>query len=129
MILGIRTDAPEATIVLCDQSAEIRRVSWQAHRQLAETLHQKIDALLEQANMSYADITAVMVYEGPGSFTGLRIGLSVANAAAYALHVPMVGTTGDNWVADGIEQVRRGATTKLVLPEYGAPVHLTTPRK
>lgn len=129
MILAIRTDAPEAVIVVCNETTEVNRVTWQAHRQLAETLHQRIEALLSEANAHYTDLTAVVVYRGPGSFTGLRIGLSVANAIAYGLGIPIVGTTGDTWVADGLSRIRRGATTKPVLPEYGAPVHLTTPRK
>lgn len=129
MILAIRTDAPQATIVLCDGSTELARVSWLAHRQLAETLHRQIEALLKKVDAQCSDITALIVYRGPGSFTGLRIGVSVANALAAALHVPVVGVTGGHWLDDGRERVRRGDTARLVLPEYGAPVHITTPRK
>lgn len=129
MILAIRTDTPQAVLVSCSDSAEVARLSWQAHRQLAETLHQNIEALLKKTNNQYADITAVIVYKGPGSFTGIRIGLSVANALAAALRVPMAGVTGEHWIDDGLACIRRGKTTNLVLPEYGAPVHLTTPRK
>jgi hypothetical protein len=48
-----------------------------------------------------ADINGLIFYEGPGSFTGLRIGASFINAVAAGLGLPVVPTTGDNWVLDG----------------------------
>ncbi len=129
MIVGLRTDKPEAELVLCDSATELRRVSWQAHRQLAETLHQKLETLLADANIHYDQIKGIIVYEGPGSFTGLRIGISVANAMAEALGIPVVGVTGDDWVMAGLKSLKKTQTVSVVLPKYGSPVHITTPRK
>lgn len=47
-------------------------------------------ALMEQA-LTLKDITAIEVNQGPGSFTGTRVGVSVANTLAWALHVPVNG--------------------------------------
>ena len=130
MILAIRTDNPEAELVLCDVSGRIMASkTWQAHRQLAETLHQELEALLLSQAKTYADIQGIVIYHGPGSFTGLRIGVSVANALAYAQGVPIVGTTGEQWIDDGVEQILHNPSDEPVWPEYGAPVHITTPRK
>lgn len=50
-----------------------------------------LDDLLQSGNLSLADIELVAVTIGPGSFTGLRIGISSAKAIAYALGIKMVG--------------------------------------
>jgi tRNA threonylcarbamoyladenosine biosynthesis protein TsaB len=74
-------------------------------------------------------VQGIVAYQGPGSFTGLRIGLTVANALAYSLKVPIVATAGDQWVKLGQSRLTRGESDQLALPEYGAPVHITLPKK
>ena len=129
IILTIRTDNPQAEIGLYDDDQQLGYEVWQGHRQLAETLHIKINDLLKSQNKDWPDITGVVAYQGPGSFTGLRIGLSVANAIANANSAPIVATTGDKWVTEGLELLGQGKGTTSVMPEYGAPVHITTPKK
>lgn len=129
MILTLRTDKPEAEIGLYDGQEEVVYETWEAHRALAETLHTKLDALLKSEQLTLQDVTGIIAYKGPGSFTGLRIGLSSANALAYALGVPISAGSGENWILDGIEALRGGAGTKVAMPEYGAPVHITQQKK
>jgi len=96
---------------------------------LAETLHAKIQELLKNQNKDWADIQGIIIFKGPGSFTGLRIGMSVANALAYSLSVPIIGTIGDNWQTQGIENLLTGKSDKVAVPEYGSEAHITAPRK
>lgn len=56
----------------------------------AEKLHVFIEDALRQAGMAYADISAVAVSMGPGSYTGLRIGVSAAKGLCYALGIPLI---------------------------------------
>ncbi len=49
-----------------------------------------IDEMLEEANLTVNDLSAISVAIGPGSYTGLRVGLSVAKGLAYALNIPIV---------------------------------------
>ena len=129
LILTLRTDKPESELGLFDNETKLTYSTWQAHRQLAETIHSKIATLLQDQGKNWSDIQGIVAYQGPGSFTGLRIGLAVANALANSLGVKVVGTTGDNWVESGITSIKQGNGTDVVVPEYGAPVHITTPKK
>lgn len=56
----------------------------------AEELHVRIGALMKQASLSFDQLDAVAVGKGPGSYTGLRIGVSAAKGLAYALDIPLI---------------------------------------
>jgi tRNA threonylcarbamoyladenosine biosynthesis protein TsaB len=129
IILTLRTDKPEAEICLYDGDKRLAYEKWEAHRQLAETLHTKIKEILNQSSISWDGIGAIVCYKGPGSFTGLRIGLSVANALAYAQDIPIVTAAGENWIKDGLSAISSGKNKKIALPEYGSPPHITQQKK
>lgn len=127
-ILTLRTDKPEAEIGLYENKKQVAYKTWEAHRQLAETLSQKIEELLRLNQKSLQDIGGIVVFQGPGSFTGLRIGLSVVNTLAYSLNCPIVATT-DDWIKSGVARLLNGESDKVALPEYGSPVHITAQKK
>lgn len=56
----------------------------------AERLHVFIEESLAEVGITYKDLTAVAVSQGPGSYTGLRIGVSAAKGLCYALSVPLI---------------------------------------
>lgn len=56
----------------------------------AEKLHVFIDAVLEEANITMQQLNAVAISKGPGSFTGLRIGVSSAKGLCFALDIPLI---------------------------------------
>lgn len=128
LLLTIRTDKPEAEIGLYDGNTKIAYQAWPAHRQLAETVHTKIKGLLESKNYKLDNLQGIVAYKGPGSFTGLRIGLSVANALADSLKIPIVGENKDNWISNGARKIEQGTNDQLALPEYGSPPHTTIPK-
>ncbi len=129
MVLTIRTDKPESEIGLFDDSgAEIVYKKWHAHRELSSTILIKIDEILASQNVSYKDLKGLIFYKGPGSFTGLRIGASVANSIIYSHNLFCAGTMGDDWIGLGLMQVKEGKK-EIILPEYGAPPHITQQKK
>jgi len=56
----------------------------------AERLHVFIEASLKEVGIAFSDITAIAVSQGPGSYTGLRIGVSSAKGLCYALGIPLI---------------------------------------
>lgn len=127
LVLAMRTDNPEAELYLYEDGISLVSDVWQAHRQLSDTIHQKIASLLGSVNRTYKQIGRIIIYEGPGSFTGLRIGHSVANALAYGLGVPVIGARGDSWIHDGLKSSLD--TFQPAAPFYGADAHITQPKK
>jgi tRNA threonylcarbamoyladenosine biosynthesis protein TsaB len=129
IILVIRTDRPEAEIGVYEDKRQLAYEVWAAHRELAETIHNKLSKLLKQLNKSIEDIEGIVCFKGPGSFTGLRIGLSVANALAYAQNIPVVARSNSDWLRCGIRDLLAGQNDKIALPEYGSEAKTTKPRK
>lgn len=129
MTLGIRTDKPEAELYIYEADKQLAELKWAAHRELAETLNSKIEEMLNKLSISYDDINGLAIYKGPGSFTGLRIGMSVANALAYAQNIPIVANGGEAWLQQSIEDLLAGKNHKIATPAYGAPARTTQPKK
>lgn len=130
MILTLRTDKPEAELALFQKDGSLlQQVSWHAHRELSNTILIKIEELLALQKKSLEDIDGIVAYKGPGSFTGLRIGITVCNTLASTLHVPNVGTTGESWQKDGLSLLDKQTDPQVIIPEYGQEAHITTPRK
>jgi tRNA threonylcarbamoyladenosine biosynthesis protein TsaB len=129
LILTIRTDKPEAEIGLFDDDKKLAYETWLAHRQLAETIHSKIKLVLGGQKLGWQDIEGLVYYQGPGSFTGLRIGASVANALAFGLAIPIVTASGEDWQILGLEELLAGGNQNIITPDYGAPAHTTRPKK
>jgi tRNA threonylcarbamoyladenosine biosynthesis protein TsaB len=129
IILAIRTDKPEAELYIYDSQTKKAETKWQAHLKLSETLNSKIEKILDESSISYKELDGLAVFKGPGSFTGLRIGITVANTLAYSLSIPIVASIGENWLKQSISALAKGKNDKIALPEYGAEAHITKPRK
>lgn len=129
MILSLRTDSDVAQLALYDGLELKFSDEWTAGRQLSMQLLPHITKLLEQAGLAIADLTGLVVYQGPGSFTGLRIGISVANALAYGTGIAIVGASGKQWAQDGIRALESGQDQKIITPDYGAEPNISRPKE
>ncbi|MEI6481072.1 MAG: tRNA (adenosine(37)-N6)-threonylcarbamoyltransferase complex dimerization subunit type 1 TsaB [Candidatus Saccharibacteria bacterium] len=128
-ILTIRTDKPDSEIGLFQDDRKIDYIEWSAHRHLAETIHLKIKAMLDNHDMTIQDVEGIVIYKGPGSFTGLRISISLANALASSLEVPIVGESNEEWLSAGLKRLVAKENDHQVIPIYGGDPHITLPRK
>jgi tRNA threonylcarbamoyladenosine biosynthesis protein TsaB len=129
IIIAIKTDQPESEFILYSDDKILGRIKYLAHRDLGVTIHSKIYQLLQKQNLDWDNLEGIICYSGPGSFTGLRIGLSVANTIAYGLDIPIVGSKGDDWQEKALIKILAGSNDKKVMPFYGAEPSITSPRK
>jgi tRNA threonylcarbamoyladenosine biosynthesis protein TsaB len=104
----------------------MKKKTWAAGRDLNREIVGVLDDFVEG---KWSGIDGLIVFRGPGSFTGLRIGIATMNTIAYAEKIPIVGAGGENWLAEGIDKLKIGENEKVVLPEYGASAHITRPKK
>ena len=126
--LFLKTAQAECYVAL-HQAGRQPQFSWQAGRDLSDGLLRFLQQCLTEFAVDWADLTSVVVFRGPGSYTSLRIGLTVANTMADALQIPIVGATGEQWQADGQARLSAGENDKIVLPIYSQPVFITQPKK
>lgn len=89
-LLAIDTAAPRLQLALRRGEAVDTSIDELAHGH-AELLFPRIEVLLARNGVAYADLDRVAVTTGPGSFTGLRIGLSAARGLGLALGIPVIG--------------------------------------
>lgn len=102
---------------------------WEAGRTLARDMLAYLRDLLAEQSLTFADIQGIGINRGPGSYTGLRIGMTVLNTLASAEHIPIVGATGGVWQDDCLRRLSAGEDDQMVLPEYGGDANITQPRK
>ena len=128
MILLLDTSTPVCKLSFVDGDWRFDD-EWESGRTLAKGILGYLMDNLAKNDKTWTDISGIVAYKGPGSFTGLRIGLTVLNTIADSEKLPIVGTTGDDWQKTGLERISNGDNDELVMPEYGAEAHITTPRK
>jgi len=118
MILAIDTSAAQCAVALVgagDPVAE-RRPMERGH---AEHLFPMIETVLERAGAAYADLTRIAVCTGPGSFTGIRIGVAAARGLAFGRGVPAIGISRFEALA-----VEAGGPVSICLAGRGGTIYL-----
>ena len=91
MELAIDTSTETASIALSSQGEIVAELTWHAGQNHTTELIPNLISILEQAKLNLKDINGVIVAKGPGSFNGLRVGMSTAKGLALALKIPLVG--------------------------------------
>lgn len=91
MWLGIETSSLVSSVALMDEERLVGELTVQAGLTHSEQLVPHIDMLLQSTQVTKDMLKGIMVSIGPGSFTGLRIGMGTAKAMAYALQIPLYG--------------------------------------
>jgi tRNA threonylcarbamoyladenosine biosynthesis protein TsaB len=90
-ILNIETSTRNCSvsIALNGKTLIIKEIS-EAGFSHAENLHVFIEAILQESKLSFQNLNAIAVSQGPGSYTGLRIGVSAAKGLCFALDLPLI---------------------------------------
>ncbi|WP_016988065.1 tRNA (adenosine(37)-N6)-threonylcarbamoyltransferase complex dimerization subunit type 1 TsaB [Flavobacterium sp. ACAM 123] len=90
-ILNIETSTKNCSVTIAENGETIicKEIAEEGYSH-AERLHVFIEASLKEAGIVYKDLSAIAVSQGPGSYTGLRIGVSAAKGFCYALSIPLI---------------------------------------
>jgi len=99
MLLAIDTSTQWMGLALYDGVQIVSETVWQTHNHHTVELAPSIQEMLTRCGLRPADLEAIGVALGPGSFTSLRIGLAVAKGMALALHIPIFGVPSLDVVA------------------------------
>lgn len=91
MLLAIDTASNVPGIALLASQGILGELTWQTHEHHTKSLMPQVVRLLESLNADIRQVQAVAVATGPGSFTGLRIGLSAAKGLAFSLNATLLG--------------------------------------
>lgn len=91
IVLALSTSSPRGTVAIAREGALVARVAYDGGTSHAERLFAAIDETMTQAGVARADLTALACDVGPGSFTGVRVGLASAKGIGLALSIPVVG--------------------------------------
>ena len=91
IILIIDTTSNEVIKVGVNIDGESHFVEQKLDKQKAQVVLPLIDKILKEKNIKLKDISEIQINPGPGSFTGIRVGLAVANTLAFLLKIPING--------------------------------------
>src|SRR5579871_450355 len=90
IILNIDTSMTTAGVCLSNEGKVLAMAESQDQKHHSSWLHPAVAELLGKTNLRMADLAAVAVTEGPGSYTGLRVGMAAAKGFCYALDIPLI---------------------------------------
>lgn len=107
MLLAIDTATNQASVALHDGFRVRVEYTWEAPRRQTSELAPRLAAAMEQVGLSPKRLSGLAVTKGPGSFTGLRIGMSVAKGLALAQNLPVTAIPTLDAVAAGQSRDRR----------------------
>ncbi len=93
MLLAIDTATQMMSLALHDEHNLLAEQSWPTHNQHSVELAPAVRTILDHSGVSVTDLTALAVCIGPGTYTGLRIGVALAKGMAAARNLPLVGVT------------------------------------
>ena len=129
MILAIKTSSDDAELYIIEDNEVIYSDRWSSKRQLEQDILIRIKNSMKKTETTWQDIIGLVIFAGPGSFTGLRIGFAVFNTLSFTLSVRNVSSSGDSWLEDGVRQLSQIEQPSILVPEYGGQPNITKPKK
>ena len=91
MELAIDTSSNTASVALSHEGEPLASLTWKTAQNHTMELLPNLLCLLQQAKVEISSIEAIIVAKGPGSFNGLRVGISTAKGLTSALNIPLLG--------------------------------------
>src|SRR5690625_4426317 len=132
MILALDTSTATMALALLDDSLNqsgkkdkqdevLAERSCFAQRNHSILLVEEIRLMMEKANVTTDQLQAIVVGQGPGSYTGVRVGVTVAKTMAWALTIPLIGVSSLEALALGVyRQQSFQQETRWIIPCFDA---------
>ncbi len=91
MLLALDTSTHRASLALCQNGELLAEYTWDVGASHSVELLRRLEWLLKERGLALSQVAAVAAATGPGSFTGVRVAVTVAKALAFSLNVPLLG--------------------------------------
>ncbi|MCB0515484.1 MAG: tRNA (adenosine(37)-N6)-threonylcarbamoyltransferase complex dimerization subunit type 1 TsaB [Chitinophagales bacterium] len=117
-IICLETSGKDCSVALAQAQRIIVRQSQSIAQSHSASINIMLQAILQQSQSHWNEIAAIAVSIGPGSYTGLRVGLSTAKGVAYALKIPIVGINTLRIIARAAQQ--KAPNNTIYLPMIDA---------
>jgi tRNA threonylcarbamoyladenosine biosynthesis protein TsaB len=105
LLLALDTSTSTASVALFDGQRVLSETTWLAGREHSTRLLVEVDAAFERIGRTPTELTGLVVARGPGSFTGVRVALSVAKGIAAGLKIPVWGVNSLDVLAHAAGEV------------------------
>ncbi len=106
LILNIESATRNCSVAISENGTCLALVEESAEKYIhAEKIHEFIEEALQKAGKKIEDLQAVAVSNGPGSYTGLRIGISAAKGLCYALNIPLIALNTNDILVDALPEL------------------------
>lgn len=130
MILYIDTSKSETKIALFENKRILAKKVWLSDKNQSEELLSEIDDLIKSIHRNKLDLKGIIVVNGPGSYTGLRVGLSTANALAFSLNILVkdVSSGQNNYSELELKSKNVNHFKRSVMPKYLYEPKITKPK-
>lgn len=115
MLLAIDTSTDTASLALVQNGQVLAESTWHCEQNHSVELLPRLARLLNETKVDLQSIGCVMVAKGPGSFNGLRVGISIAKGLAFSLGIPMIGISSLE-----LEAYRHAETGLPICPIFNA---------
>src|ERR1700712_2866514 len=120
LILQIETATTVCSVALAEDGVVLACKELEQRNAHAEVITVFIDDLLKTTGKQYSELAAVAVSSGPGSYTGLRIGVSVAKGLCFALDIPLIAIETLEAMTDGFQGERTINRNEMLCPMIDA---------
>jgi tRNA threonylcarbamoyl adenosine modification protein YeaZ len=136
MYIAIDTSTDNASLAIIKENQVLAELSWFSRQNHSVELMPNLNQLLEQIKISLQSTDGIIVAIGPGSFNGLRVGISTAKGLAFSMGIPIVGintleTASYQYIETGLPicpifNAGRGEITTAIYKRKGDHLHQIT---
>lgn len=117
LLLNVETSTEVCSVCLSQNGQAIHTIDDDSSNSHSKILIVLIEKILKQANITLSNLDAIAISDGPGSYTGLRIGMATVKALCYSAEKPLISISSLHSLANGLIQRQTSLTGNfMVIP-------------